>query len=326
MKRTVLLLASVALALLLASVVTLVVPKERAKAAFPGINGKIVFERDPDGSRGQLDPEIYTIWFNGNNLTRLTNNTTEDTEPAWSADGKKIVFSGGGRRAFDSYSADIFVMNANGSDRTRITEERKIPGASRADDLQPAFSPSGRQIVFVRNGPLADGHTLSNNDIYKIRADGNNLTRLVNVPSYEYYSGCCPTWSPDGSKIAFYSEVERDYSIETIKPDGSDRRFVGYGSAPNWSPDGSRIVFSRGPSEGIEIHKMNADGTGEEQLTTNEVYDSYPAFSPSGGKIVFLSDRDGDYDLYVMDVDGTDVRQLTNQPGDDYSPDWQPVQ
>jgi tricorn protease-like protein len=58
---------------------------------------------------------------------------------------------------------------------------------------------------------------------------------------------------------------------------------------------------------------MDANGTEEKRLTTNEAYDSKPAFSPSGTKIVFMSDRDGDYDLYVMDADGTDVRQLTNR-------------
>jgi TolB protein len=70
----------------------------------------------------------------------------------------------------------------------------------------------------------------------------------------------------------------------------------------------------------------DADGTDEKQLTPNEAaYDSKSAYSPGGGKIVFSSDRDGDRDLYVMDADGTDVRQLTNSPGDDRSPDWQPV-
>jgi Tol biopolymer transport system component len=71
---------------------------------------------------------------------------------------------------------------------------------------------------------------------------------------------------------------------------------------------------------------MNADGTEQKQLTTNEANDDEPAFTPGGGKIVFSSNRDGDYDLYIMDADGTDVRRLTNQPGDDRAPDWQPVQ
>jgi Tol biopolymer transport system component len=303
------------------STLVLLAATQPVKAAFPGTNGRIVFERDPDGFRGQQDPEIYSINFSGENLKRLTNNTTEDTDPAWSADGRQIAYSGGGRRAWDSYSADLFVMNANGSDKTRVTKEREIPGASTADDSQPSFSPSGRKIVFVRSAHY------TNNDIYKIGTDGNGLTRLVNIPSYEYHSGGDPTWSPDGTRIAFFSGVEDAYSIETVRPDGTSRKSVTTGYDPTWSPDGSRMAFHRSP-DGSEsrIYTAEADGTDENLLPTEEgAYDSEPAYSPGGGKIVFSSDRDGDRDLYVMDADGTDVRQLTNSPGDDRSPDWQPV-
>jgi TolB protein len=298
------------------------------KAAFPGTNGTIVFERDPDGFRGKEDPEIYSINFRGENLKRLTNNTTEDTDPAWSADGRKVAYSGGGRRPPDSYSADLFVMQANGSGKVRVTKEREIPRASKADDSQPSFSPSGRKIVFVRNGPLPEGYD-SNNDIYKIGTDGNGLRRLVDIPSYEYRSGGHPAWSPDGTKIAFFSGIEDDYSIETVRSDGTGRKSVTTGYAPNWSPDGLGIAFHRSP-DGSEsqIYAADADGTDEKQLTTNETaYDSEPVYAPGGGKIVFSSDRDGDYDLYIMNADGSgEPRQLTNSPGDDHSPDWQPVQ
>jgi len=266
------------------SILVLLAATQPVKAAFPGTNGRIVFERDPDGFRGKEDPEIYSINFRGENLKRLTNNTTEDTDPAWSADGRKLAYSGGGRRALESYSADLFVMKANGSDKTRVTKEREIPGASTADDSQPSFSPSGLKIVFVRNGPLPEGYS-SNNDIYRIGTDGNGLTRLVDIPSYEYRSGGHPTWSPDGTRIAFFSGIEDDYSIETVRPDGTSRKPVTTGYAPNWSPDGSRMAFHRSPNGSeSQIYATNADGTDEKQLTTNEAaaYDSEPAYSPAG--------------------------------------------
>jgi Tol biopolymer transport system component len=83
MRKTVLLLASLTAALMLSSVVALVVPEEQARSAFPGINARIAFVSDRSGSN-----EIYTIWFNGNNLTRLTHDSGPDTAPSWSADGK----------------------------------------------------------------------------------------------------------------------------------------------------------------------------------------------------------------------------------------------
>jgi len=305
---------------LAASVLVLLAATGPAGAAFPGTNGRIVFERDPDGLRGPEDPEIYTINFRGENPKRLTNNATGDTQPAFSADGTKIVYSGG-RKGPASYSADLFVMKANGSDKTRVTKERQIPGASKANDLQPSFSPSGRRIAFVREGQG------TNSDIYKIGTDGSGLRRLVDIPNFEYRSGGAPAWSPDGSRIAFFSGVEDAYSIETVRPDGTGRKPLTEDYAPNWSPDGSRIAFHRS-ADGSEarIFVADADGTDENPLSTGGAYDSEPAFSPGGGKVVFASDRDGDYDLYVVNADGSgEPRRLTNYPGDERSPDWQPL-
>src|SRR5215211_357085 len=297
-----------ALAAGILTVVLITASAEPAQAAFPGTNGKIAFVSDRDG-----DNDIYTIGFTGDNLKRLTNNSKNDRFPAWSPDGRKIVFSSGLRGT--AYSEDIFVMNADGSGPTRITDEGSISGTLEGADTYPGFSPDGRKIVFVRadlNNPEGD--------LYKIRADGKNLTRLTRLG---YDSPCCPTWSPDGSKIAYSVWDGYDNSIETMKPDGSSRSFFKYGFAPDWSPDGSQVVFSRYG----EIYKIDADGTDEQQLTTSVAYDSYPAFSPDGDNIVFQSAPDSNfiYDLYVMDADGTDVRPLTNDPAQEMFPDWRPV-
>ena len=315
-------LLAAALAIAMAtSILLLLAATQPVKAAFPGTNGRIVFEKDPDGYRGPKDPEIYSINFRGENLRRLTDNDTGDTGPAFSADGTKIVYSGG-RKGPTSYSADLFVIKANGSDKTRVTKERQIPGASKANDLQPAFSPGGRRIAFVRKGQG------TNSDIYTIRTDGTDPKRLVDIPNFEYSSGGDPAWSPNGTKIAFFSGVEDDYSIETVRPDGTGRKPVTEGYAPNWSPDGSRIAFHRSANGSVSrIYTADADGTDERALPTEEgAYDSEPAFSPGGGKVVFASDRDGDYDLYITNADGSDEpQQLTNYPGDERSPDWQPI-
>jgi TolB protein len=285
-----------------------------AQAAFPGKNGKIAFTRDPDGYRGRKDPEIYTVRFDGGNLKPLTNNTMLDTDPAFSPDGKRIAFSQSPKRF---YYSNIFFMKADGSGKTLVTDEREIPGKAEGDDSNPAFSPDGRRIAFVRETANDYGA------IFKIGVDGRNPTRI----SYGVYHPRSVAWSPDGSTIA-YSDRSDSYEPEeyvvTLRPDGSGMRYRTEGRAPNWSPDGSRMVFAGHYSYG-EIYEMGADGTGEKTLMTSQADTDNPAFSPGGGKIVFESDLDGDYDLYVMDADGTDVRQLTDLPGDERDPDWQPV-
>jgi TolB protein len=294
-----------ALAIGIAVVATL----EPAQAAFPGTNGKIVFASNRHGGW-----EIYTISPARNNLKRLTDNSATNVTPSWSADGKRIAFSSGGE-AFASH--DIFVMNANGSGRTLVTNERKIPGRAKRD-YAPSFSPNGHRIAFLRA-----------RNIYTIRTDGSDLTRVTNYGStVTLLSG--PAWSPDGSKILFgSSSMFGDFRPElaTASPDGSNHSVFAYPDVGNyvifgaldWSPDGSRVVFDAGSA----IYET-VEGGEATRLTTNQAYADAPAYSPGGGKIVYSGYGDGD--LYIKNADGTGKTQrLTNAPGVDDSPSWQPI-
>jgi Tol biopolymer transport system component len=319
MRKGVLSLASTVLAILVAAVATvaagtLAVGTRPARAAFPGTNGKIVFASNRHGGW-----EIYTKSPARNNLKRLTDNASKNVTPSWSADGKRIAFSSGGE-AFASH--DIFVMNANGSGRTLVTNERKIPGTSKWGDTAPSFSPNGHRIAFIRCFGLC-------RSIYTIRTDGSNLKPLASVDIRDE-SISSPAWSPDGPKILYAintSFPDFESILATESPDGSNWSMFyedPVGSAlytPDWSPDGSRVVFA---SAG-EIYET-VGGTEATRLTTNQASDQDPAYSPGGGKIVYSSNRDGDYDLYIKNADGTGKPQrLTNAPGDDTTPSWQPI-
>jgi len=315
MRKGVLSLASTVLAILVAAMATvavgtLAVGTSPARAAFPGTNGKIVFASNRHGGW-----EIYTISPAGKNLKRLTDNAAKNITPSWSADGKRIAYSSGGE-AFASH--DIFVMNANGSGRTLVTNERKIPGTAKAADTAPSFSPNGHRIAFYRFS-----------SIYTIRTDGSTLRRIASVDNRDsFISG--PAWSPDGSKILYAINThfpDFESILATESPDGSNWSMFyedPVGSAlytPDWSPDGSRVVFV---SEG-DIYET-VGGTEATRLTTNQASDSDPAYSPGGGKILYASNRDGDFDLYIKNADGTgNPQRLTNAPGADTTPSWQPI-
>jgi Tol biopolymer transport system component len=315
MRKTVALLASMAAIVVLASMLALATTQNTARAAFPGTNAKIVFVRDPDGLGGPKDSEIYTIWFNGNNLTPLTNNSKADTAPSWSADGKKIVFERG---------PYLYTMGANGSN------QNKVPNAS---GTNPSFSPSGRKIIYDAG------------DIYTINVDGTHRTRITNYKPYEKNPPFVePVWSPVSNKIAFrWSNVIHVMPLsDLVGRKGLEARTpltYLFTYRPDWSPDGSQIAYecyydpcvettSGSHSPNYEIYKTNANGTGTPtRLTNDPATDRHPAYSPGGGKIVFSSNREGDYDLYITNADGTDEPQpLTTNSARDVLPDWQPLQ
>ena len=96
----------------------------------------------------------------------------------------------------------------------------------------------------------------------------------------------------------------------------------GNGNNPSWSPDGTKIAYVSDVSGDLEVWVMNADGTNQVNLTANAAMDGWPAWSPTGSQIVFSSDRTGTFDIHVMRADGTDVQRLTDASGTDLWPSW----
>jgi hypothetical protein len=216
-----------------------------------------------------------------------------------------------GRIAFatirDDNSEEIYVMNADGSNQTRLTNNT-------VSDGDPAWSPDGTRIAFTstRGG---------NSEIYVMWYDGFDQMRLTTN------GGEDPAWSPDGARIAFASA--RDAEIYAMNADGSDQTRLTTNTAsdedPAWSPDGARIAFVTNRDGNYdEIYVMNADGFDQTRLTTNTTRDNNPAWSPDGTRIAFATNRDGNFDeIYVMNADGSDQTRLTTDTAYDVQPDWQ---
>ena len=183
-----------------------------------------------------------------------------------------------------------------------------------ARSVEAAFPGQNGKIVFRSS---RDGDA----EIYSMNANGSGLMRLTNRPGPDIH----PTWSPDGSKIAFSRlQSAGNFEIFVMDADGTDQTNLTDGPfrdiSPAWSPDGNKIVFRR--DEGIAV--MNADGTAVTLLTSGPFQDAAPAWSPDGTKIAFVSDRDGNFEIYVMNADGTGQTRLTDHPRYDLSPAWSP--
>ncbi|MFC1618949.1 TolB family protein [Candidatus Neomarinimicrobiota bacterium] len=265
----------------------------------------------PDGSRILFyshvtgNDEIFTMDTSGNDLHNLSNTPGNDNMAQFSPDGAMIVFTSdrdGGR--------EIYSMNADGSGQTRLTDNTY-------PDYCPTYSPDGTKIIFyqvrVTNGtPELSLPYTSNNiphslttygsyEVYKMDADGGNLTRLT----------------PEGT-YTHQLDFTMDYSVNT------------HSATPRFSPDGSKIVFtSYTMNLGFDVHMMDANGHHATQLTTGGTANCEPYFTPDGEKILFRTHRAGSYDLYTMDLDGGNLTNLT--PDSDhcyfsqFSPDGEKV-
>src|SRR5438034_4811689 len=155
-------------------------------------------------------------------------------------------------------------------------------------------------------------------DIYAMKVDGTNQTNLTDHPADDG----SPSWSPDGSKIAFYTRRDAfDAEIYVMDADGGNPINVtnhpGDDFTPAWSPDGEKIAFTSFRDGQGEIYVMDADGGNPINLTNHPGDDVDPSWSPDGAKIAFTSTRGEDVlpDIYVMNADGSDQINLTNSPG-----------
>lgn len=171
----------------------------------------------------------------------------------------------------------------------------------------------------------------NNSDIYLLNVDAAlqgtaqpALKRLTTDPATDFD----PTWSPDGTRIAFRSQRDGNDEIYIMNSDGTCQINLTNNPADDWSPawssDGTKIAFAHffdGKSFS-DIAVINIDGSGLKRLTTS--HGEYPAWSPDGTQIAFASARDGNYEIYVMNADGTAQTRLTDDPAYDMSPVWSP--
>lgn len=286
--------------LALAGLVPVVTSFSTSHAAFPGANGKIVFESNRDGFS-----HIYVMNPDGSGQDPLTSTAAIDGSPEWSADGTKIVFS-----STRDGNHEIYVMKCDGSEQDRLTTDLAV-------DIVPTWSPDGTKIAFTSR---RDG----NEEIYVMNANGTGQTNLTNDPAGDAQ----PAWSPDGTKIAFESHRNGLPQIFVMNTNGTGvtpLTSVGSNGGAAWSPDGTKIAFHSNRTSTFDIYVMNTDGTGQTRLAFDPVYATNPAWSPDGAKIIFESQRNGNYEVYVMDDDGTGQMNLTNHSAFDAQPNWQPI-
>jgi uncharacterized repeat protein (TIGR01451 family) len=228
-----------------------------------------------------------------------------------------------------SGNADIWAMYADGAAAVNIT-------ANAACDRFPAWSPDGSKIAFASNRDRFGSSCGGNMEIYVMDADGTDVTRITTAP----YSDVQPTWSPDGSRLAYSSQTRpsRFHLFTTastglgtpVKLTQKACNDASRGCSPDWSPDGSTLAFVRAcagltgcPTTG-EIYTMPANGGAATRLTNNAVDEGSPAWSPNGQRIMMHRFDGRDDEIAMMNANGTRQTFLTADPASDLDPAWVP--
>jgi Tol biopolymer transport system component len=209
---------------------------------------------------GNYYPEIYVMNPDETGEVQLTTQSGS-LEPTWSPDGTKIAFAS----IRNNGNFDIWVMNADGSAQTQVTNTPLNEGS-------PAWSPDGTKIAYN----LATVSPYDSNELYMMNADGSGQTPLYSS-SWPCGNNYRPAWSPDGTKIAYWCAGQ----IYVMTTDGSTNVNLTAGYDPTWSPDGAKIAYWLSPDDDSteEIYTINIDGSEKTRLTYFSAFSLDPAWA-----------------------------------------------
>ena len=264
---------------------------------------------------------------------RLTFQKTLALNPAWTRDGKEIVFASdsalwrieardgakaveiqslarghnalptvgpGGRLAFTHSFVDPNVWRQELTTRGASAGPPTLLISATASENSAEYSPDGSRIALQSN----------RSGTAEVWVCANTGNRCVQVTSLNAYSGS-PRWSPDGQQIAFDSDADGHFQVYAVgATGGSVRRLTNHASdnaAPSWSRDGLWLYFMSSRSGTNEVWKMLAKGGAEAQVTR---HGGMMALEAPDGKSLYYTRGDAKSKLYRSATDGSGETQV----------------
>lgn len=243
-------------------------------------------------------------------LVRVTNDGDFKQRPAWSPDGKTVVFA-----RHRGATILLFLLDLESGKEERLTK-------SEHPEYDAVFSPDGKDVLFAW-----DKASPNQGDIEVHRLDLETRTPTpVAVTEGALSHEESPCWSPDGKRIAFTSTRHGNQELYVASRDGKDVIRLTSDPAldahPSWSPDGERIAFATNRWGDLELATIKPDGTDLTRLTESPGLDDYPAWSPDGRRLAFTTNRDRNLEIYVLEVASGRIENASQSTAIDNFPAW----
>ncbi len=301
---------------------------------------------------GNLD--IYVKYVDADPVLQLTDNEADDYNPAWSPEGSEVAFLrwddgcsihlvsalGGPERRLAACGQTIYgdLTWSPSGDRLAINDRENVgdpfaifsvsvqnaekqqltfPPVGGWGDHDPAFSPDGSRLAFVRS--RSEGMQ----DVYVVNLEDGSERRL----SDDSRNVWGVAWAPDARSIIFSSNRAGRPGLWRVSVDGGTPIWVGVAAESATFPSimGGNLAYLRGSGE-VNIWSVDAiaDSAGEPVIRST-YWDMHPAISPDGSRLAFTSNRSGSYELWVAASDGSDPLRLTSF-GETFTstPRWSP--
>lgn len=318
MTRTHTSVAAAALALALLAAATATAQPRTHTGLLAYVAGTALYVSRPDGSAARLVAQI----------------PQGVDHPSWSPDGQQLVFadyvSGYGTASCAGHG--LWVVNVDGSNLHRLRT---------ACVRQPAWSPDGAHIAYTTRLKRA-GVRDADFALSVMNADGSNAHRLTQITvtakylkrSANWVVDATPTWSPDGSVIAYATgHDESDYHLAFITPARAPAGQIPsvpgtFDAFPSFAPDGSELVFARRSDATAtnppQIVVARRDGTGASVIGAGGLVGSpSPSWSPDGSRIAWSTDTG--IEIAAPDGSSPTTIPLPNGGEQGFEPVWQPL-
>ena len=247
--------------------------------------------------------EIFISELDGADVKQLTRDKGLAMSPAFSPNGKNVVFT-----SYKTRRPELYILDSNGGSARQITSREGLEIGAK----------------FTNQGLMTSAEVRNSSQIVLMSMKGEVLKQVTDSGSINI----SPSLSPDGSQVAFCSNRGGNPQIYIAPTSGGEAKRVSFSSSnyctsPSWSPKGDKIAFVCRDA-GFHIYVSSPTGERPIQLTFSGSNED-PSWSPDGRYLLYSSTAGrGGRSIMIASVQTGVTKQLTVSSSEDSQPSWGP--